>query len=181
MEYSNASMNIGGKIKRSEVERLVHAIVDDGAGIDWDPLDEEEALAAIEDAARSNTHLTINASDQPWGRFERVEEVCLDLGLTYVAECEAGGDWSPNLAFWQPELGWKKMRVPVYRDGKSTIEEQDVPAAREWAITEIGRGPMIDAEDIQKHLDAGTLADEIALMATVHKFPWKLVIVDRSL
>jgi hypothetical protein len=67
MEYANASMSIGGKVKRSDVERLVQAIVVDGAGIDWGPVDEEEALAAIEDAARSNTHLTINANDQPWG------------------------------------------------------------------------------------------------------------------
>ena len=48
----------------------------------------------------------------------------------------------------------------------------------EWAIAEIGRGPMIDAEDIQKHLDAGTLSNEIALMTTVQKFPWPLEIVD---
>src|SRR5262249_2136377 len=70
---------------------------------------------------------------------------------------------------WQPAMGVKKQKTP---DG-----EQDVPAMREWAITEIGRGPMIDAEDIQKHLDAGTLAEEIALMAAVHKFPWPLEIV----
>jgi Zn finger protein HypA/HybF involved in hydrogenase expression len=55
-------------------------------------------------------------------------------------------------------------------------EEQNSP--REWQITEIGRGPMLDAEDIQKHLDAGTLADEIALMTTVHKFPWPIEIVE---
>ena len=178
MEYANASMSIGGKVKRSDVERLVQAIVVAGAGIDWDPVDEEEALAAIEDAARSNTHLTINANDQPWGRFEEVEALCHELDLTYVPEFEAGGEWHPGLVFRQAEMGTRKQKVPIIRDGRGVVEEQDVPAVREWAIAEIGRGPMIDAEDIQKHLDAGTLADEIALMATVHKFPWRLEIVD---
>jgi hypothetical protein len=78
-------------------------------------------------------------------------------------------------------MGTRKQKVPVIRDGKGVVEEQDAPAVREWAIAEIGRGPMIDAEDIQKHIDAGILADEIPLMATVHKFPWRLEIVDGSL
>jgi hypothetical protein len=33
---------------------------------------------------------------------------------------------------------------------------KDRAVPREWSIAEIGPGPMIDAEDIQKHLDAGT-------------------------
>jgi len=151
MEYANASMNIGGKIKRSDVERLVQAIVDDGAGIDWNPVDEEKALAAIEDAAKSKAYLAININDQPWGRFEEVEALCYELGLTYVAEFEAGGEWHPGLVFRQPEMGTQKQKVPVICDCKSVIKEQEVPVVREWAITEIGRGPMIDAEDIQKH------------------------------
>jgi hypothetical protein len=78
------------------------------------------------------------------------------------------GSFSDNLRWVRG-----KQRVPVICDGKRVVEEQDVPVTRE-----IGRGPMIDAEDIQRHLDAGTLADEIALMATMHKFPWKIEIVD---
>jgi hypothetical protein len=86
MEYTNCAMRIGGKIKRSDVKKLVEAIVNDGAGIDWEPVDEEKALAAIEDAAAEKMHLSINANDQPWGRFEEVEALCHALGLTYVAE-----------------------------------------------------------------------------------------------
>jgi hypothetical protein len=112
------------------------------------------------------------------GRLEEVEALCHELGLTYVAEFEAGGEWHPGLVFRQK--GRRKQKVPVFRDGKGVVEEQDLPVTREWAIAEIGRGPMIDGEDAQKHLDAGTLAGEIALMATVHKFPWKIDIVDNG-
>jgi hypothetical protein len=54
----------------------------------------------------------------------------------------------------------------------------DAGSVREWPITEIGRGPLMDASDIQRHLDSGTLADELALMVQVHKFPWPLEIVE---
>jgi hypothetical protein len=179
MEYANCAMSIGGKIKRSEIERLAQAIEDDGIGTDWtDILNVDEAMEEIESCAANGQGLSLCHCDQPWGRFEAVENVCHELGLIYVAEFEAGGDWHPGLVFRQPEMGTRKQKVPVIRDGKSVVEEQDVPVTRGWAIAEIGRGPMIDAEDIQKHLDAGTLADEIALMATVHKSPWKIEIVD---
>jgi hypothetical protein len=158
MEYANAAMSIGGKIKRSEIERLAQAIEDDGTGTDWtDTLNADEAIEEIEKRAAGSQHISLFHCDQPWGRFEAVETVCRELGLTYVSECEAGGEWHPMLEYWTPAHG-------------------DKP--RQWPIAEIGRGPMIDAEDIQKHLDAGTLADEIALMTTVHRFPWKLEIVE---
>jgi len=35
--------------------------------------------------------------------------------------------------------------------------DMDADTVLEWPITEIGRGPLMDIEDIQKHLDAGTL------------------------
>ena len=167
MEYANAGITIGGKLKRSDVGRLAQVIVDEYVSPDWgDSLDDAEALAEIEACAKEKRHLYLCRAEQPWGRFAGLEQICYELGLTFVAECEAGGDWYPLLQFWQP--GMVKQGV----DGK------DAPAPREWAIAEIGRGPMIDAEDIQKHLDAGTLADELALMTAVHKFPWPLEIVD---
>jgi hypothetical protein len=182
MECANASMNIGGRIKRTDIQKLIDAILDDGAGFDWidHSLSDEDILQEIERVAKSKTHLTINANEQPWGRFEQVEGVCQDLGLTYLAEYEAGGEWSPGCVFWQPELGLRKQKFPtgVLIDHKPQFEERDVPATREWDIAEIGRGPMLDATDIQKHLDADTLANELALMVAVHKSPWKIEIIE---
>jgi hypothetical protein len=167
MEYANAAITIGGKIKRSDVEKLAYAIADDNAGIDWsDTLDPIDAVAQIEDCADAKRHLYFCASEQPWGRFEALEAICAELGLTHKTECEAGGDWSPLLQFWQPGM------IKRGDDGK----DRAVP--REWSIAEIGRGPMIDAEEIQAMLDASTLADELALMTAVHKFPWPLEIVE---
>lgn len=179
MEYANAAITIGGKIKGSDVEKLAQAIADDGAGIDWsDALDVDDAIGEIGNCSVNRRHLSLMRSEQPWGRFEAVETVCGELGLIYVAECEAGGEWHPMLTFRQPEMGTRKAKVPVYRDGEGIVGEQDLLVTREWPITEIGRGPLLDATDIQKHLDAGTLVDELALMVQVHKFPWPLEIVD---
>jgi hypothetical protein len=170
MEHANAAITIGGKIKRADVERLAQVIADEYVSIDWgDSLDEAEAIAEIEECARGKRHLHLCRSEQPWGRFEGLEQICEELGLTYVAECEAGGDWSPFMQFWEPGMSQKGA------DG----EEQNT--SREWSIAEIGRGPMIDAEDIQKHLDAGTLAAELALMTAVHKFPWPIEIIEEDL
>jgi hypothetical protein len=167
MEYANAAIMIGGKIKRSDVETLAQAIEEDCATIDWGlSLTVDEAIAEIEDCAKGKRHLFLCKGEQPWGRFEAIEAVCAELELTHCMECEAGGEWSPMLQFWQPGM-------PTKKDG-----EHDVIVPREWSIAEIGRGPMIDAEDIQRHLDAGTLADELALMTAVHKFPWPIEIVE---
>jgi hypothetical protein len=75
-----------------------------------------------------------------------------------MLEYEAGGEWHPAIEYRSPDM--------------------DTGTVREWPITEIGRGPLLDAEEIQRHLDAGTLADELALMVQVHKFPWLLQIVE---
>jgi hypothetical protein len=179
MEYANAAITIGGKIKRSDVERLAQVIADEYVSPDWsDSLDEAKAIEEIETCAKEKHHLRFCRSEQPWGKFEQLEEICEELQLTYVAECEAGGDWSPLLTLRQPEMGTKKAKVPVYRDGQSLIEEQDVAVVREWAIAEIGTGPMITAQEIQNHLDRGTLADELVLMTAAAEFPWPIEIIE---
>jgi hypothetical protein len=180
MEYANAAITIGGKIKRSDVEKLAAAIADDGCSPDWSgSLDEVEAIAEIERCANDKEHLFLCASNQPWGRFEALEAICPELGLTFSVEYEAGGEWSPGMRFWRPEMGMKTVKVPQYIDGEgNTVVEEEVVNDREWSIAEIGRGPMIDAEDIQKHLDGCTLAAELALMTAVQQFPWPLVIED---
>lgn len=167
MEYANAAITIGGKIKRSDVEKLAQAIAADGAALDWsDRLNEAAAIFEIEECAKAKRLLDLCNADHPWGQYEAIQAVCRELGLIHKAECEAGGEWHPHLEFYDPA-----------RQPKESTQTGN-PVTQEWAITEIGRGPMIDAEDIQKHLDAGTLADELALMTAVHKFPWLIEIVE---
>ena len=168
MEYSDAAISIGGKMKRSDVEKLAQAMYDDGASLDWiDHFnDADEAAEHIAECANVKRNVYLCGNDQPWGRFERIEAVCEELGLTFKAECEAGGEWTPLLQFWNPGMSQKGD------DGK----EQN--SSREWNIAGISHAPMIDVEDIQKYLDAGTLAYEIALITTIHKFPWPIEIVE---
>lgn len=159
MESSNAAISIGGKIRRSNVAGLAAALAYDRAAIDWtDYLEEGKLADHILNRAAAKDHLHFCNNDQPWGQYESTETFCRQIGLIYVLEYEAGGDWPPGMEY----------RSPGMEPGK----------VREWPISEIGRGPLIDVEDIQKHLDGGTLADEIALMAAVHKFPWPLEIVE---
>ena len=158
MESSNAAISIGGKIRRSDVAGLASALAHDRAAIEWtDFLEEGELADHILNKAAAKVHLRFCNNDQPWGQYESIEAFCRQIGLIYVLEYEAGGDWPPGLEYRSPDMEPGKVR--------------------QWPISEIGRGPLIDAENIQKHLDEGTLADEIALMAAVHKVPWPLEIV----
>ena len=179
MECANAALTIGGKIHHWHIARLAQALEDDHAAVDWtDQLNAEEFAELIRSTAAAKDRLYVCNSEQPWGVYEATTKLCQELGLIYTLEFEAGGEWHPGLVFRQPEMGTRKVKVAAYRDGKSTLEEQDVPQVREWPIAEIGRGPMLDAENIQNHLDAGTLADELAVMTAARKFPWPLEIVE---
>lgn len=179
MECANAALTIGGKIHHRHIARLAQALEDDHAAVDWtDQLNAEEFAELIRSTSAAKDRLYVCNSEQPWGVYEATAKLCQELGLIYTLEFEAGGEWHPGLVFRQPEMGTRKVKVAVYRDGKSTLEEQDVSQVREWPIAEIGRGPMLDAENIQRHLDAGTLADELAVMTAARKFPWPLEIVE---
>lgn len=159
MESCNAAISIGGKIKRSAIAELAAALAHDSAAIDWiDFLEDGELVDHIHGEVAAKDHLYFCNTEHPWGQYETTEAFCRQHGLSYVLEYEAGGDWAPGLEYRSPGMEPGKVRT--------------------WPISEIGRGPLMDAEDIQKHLDAGTLADEIALMTTVHTFPWPLEIVE---
>jgi hypothetical protein len=155
MEYANAGITIGGEIKRSDVRKLAEAIDLDGAYFERaDRADVETATEEIHRCAAERKPLVLMTNDQPWGRYETVESVCRELGLTFVAECEAGGEWHPLVGYFSPDTG-----------------------EREWSTCEIGAGPMLDAQQIQKHLEARTLADEVVLMAAVAQFQLPLEII----
>jgi hypothetical protein len=155
MEYANAAITIGGKIKRADIRKLAEAIDSDGAYFDWaDRADVELATEEIYRCTAECKPLVLMTNDQPWGRYEEVERVCRELRLTFVAECEAGGEWHPLITYSSPETG-----------------------EREWSTAEIGHGPTHTAHQIQKHLEAGTLADELALMAAVSQFQLPLKII----
>jgi hypothetical protein len=165
-EYANAAITIGGKIKRRDLDSLVEAIVEDRCGPDWGALDEDKALAEIEACAREKRHLYLCANEASWGQFENVQSLCRELGLIHKAECEAGGEWHPHMEFFDPA-----------RQPKESSQTGN-PISLEWSITEIGSGPLLDAEEVQKHYAAGTLADELLLMIEVTKFPWPLEIIE---
>src|ERR1700750_2561410 len=112
MEYSNASITIGGKIKRSDVAKLAAAAADDYASLDWGqgPGDNaEELVEQIDACAAAKSALVFCNHEQPWGRYENLEAVCDELGLVYTAECEAGGEWHPHLTFRDPAMGMRKV------------------------------------------------------------------------
>jgi hypothetical protein len=159
METANCALTIGGRIKRADIARLADAIENEGAALDWDDYpDAEEIHFAIETCATAKEPLRLSNSNKPWGKYEEVEALCRELGLTYVLEYEAGGEWHPAMQYRSPDM--------------------DADTVLEWPITEIGCGPLMDIEDIQKHLDTGTLERELELMRQVQKFPWPLEIVE---
>jgi hypothetical protein len=71
MEYANAAISIGGKIKQSDVEKLAEALEDDGAALDWtDRLEGDDLIDHIEETCATRQHLYFCNNDQPWGKYE---------------------------------------------------------------------------------------------------------------
>ncbi|MBV8293194.1 MAG: hypothetical protein JOY55_15520 [Mycobacterium sp.] len=56
--------------------------------------------------------------------------------------------------------------------------EKDVTVPREWATDAIGHGPWTGLGRSSVSSTPATLADELALMRTVDKFPWPLEIIE---
>lgn len=72
----SASIEIGGALPARLVPELLSAAQADGGCIEWDtPLDENSIIPG--------ETLEVCAHELPWGRFEHLEQFCMDQGLAY--------------------------------------------------------------------------------------------------
>lgn len=84
----SATITIGGSIDRAKLLDLTEIIQSEGLSTDWDG--EEFALSQIVDGEP----LRVMAHDVAWGRFEGLEQFCIDEALPFVRWSGShGGQW----------------------------------------------------------------------------------------
>jgi len=114
-----ASIRIGGRIERSNVDPLLKAIREAALRLKWGdaPFLLQNADQLIQ--ARGDKHLWLCDEQADYGEFLELEGACRKLGLSYSRHGEASFDCDAELADWRPG-----MKKPLVRAG-SNINSHD--------------------------------------------------------
>lgn len=152
-DRTSASIEIGGNIAHSKLPELIEAIEYEGCGPDWEGgfRNREEISEFMDRAVEVDSALILLDNQAIGGCFERLEETCRSLGLTYSrADDGYPGCWSASVVFWEPG-----MQEP-----------------RSWYGTESGSSdPHLSLDEIQDHIGQGTLEAELQLMEKAIRVP----------
>ena len=160
-DYSGVMMQIGGTIKLSDLDKLIDAAEEDGAGLNYDSVTAEEIFEEIMDCANKGAPIAFSGSEVAWGRFESLEEVCKELGLTYLNQSDACvGAWGQMLEFWEQPADESASGDPI----SYSCEEDGMP--------------VLSVQSIRKLLAEDKLMGELERMERIHEFKFPLVILD---
>jgi hypothetical protein len=150
-------IRIAGRLTEEDVKRLAQTIEEESVALGWDggALDADEAEEEIRACAIKGKDLALYAEEQPWGRFQRLEAVCHELGLTYCRNDSGHYSYGAGVAFWKPGL-----------------EE-----LLEWDCANDDSTPLISYGVVQHFIRCGTLEAELAKMEEADTFPFKIEIM----
>jgi hypothetical protein len=124
---SEASIIIGGTLTLQTRKDLTAAIVHDEASTDYGyPSNDADAVRAIERAARAKRPLHLTKSLASYGRFEHVEQVCQQTGLTFWRSCKAGDDYGAEAFFF---TGAVLHQAACFDDGEIAVPLEKLEAA----------------------------------------------------
>lgn len=153
---SSMWIRIGGTLAEEDVKPFAALVAEAGLAEDWGEEEEGKLRAEeAEDVLRTwdpTLPLALYDSEHPWGEVEDLELFLQDKGLTYARGDTGHDEWDAIVVFWQPGMAETK----------------------EWTGTKDGV-PCLSWREIVDHLDAGTLAAELALMRSVLDFEFPFV------
>lgn len=110
-DRASASITIGGSISPALYAELCNIIIAEALSTDWD------GEAFRPDDHRSGKPLALHAHHVPWGRFETLEDFCVEHGLHFARFSDAcPGSWgsSRTLYFGRGEA----LTCPASEDGE---------------------------------------------------------------
>ena len=124
-ERMSAWIQIGGKIPRSKVKRLLKAISQAGVSLEWGdalftPTTPDDLLTTLKDGC-----LWLCDDEASWGQFPELEQACRRLRLPYIRCCDGNCTYDAERVDWRPG-----MKEPLSR--RSSIEHSGeifVPAS----------------------------------------------------
>jgi hypothetical protein len=114
----DAHISIGGILSTSAARALFKLARSEGVGLDWGEYSVGDYFEDFLQVIVANCSLTFFESDRAWGKFEAIEEFCIEHELTFVAHASGNGEWDAVLRWWSPGM-------PSVRSAESN-EDADV-------------------------------------------------------
>lgn len=105
-DRTSATISIGGVLRGDDaVQTLVDTVVAEGAGDNYEAADAGEVEAMIREAAANGRPVHFSATEVNYGSFDEIETTCTELGLSFIASWESGGDYSAGVKHYDPTRG----------------------------------------------------------------------------
>lgn len=121
-DYMSAKITIGGKLKASDVDTLIKAIVDQAVSLEYDeaPPEEDEIRERL-----NENEVVFYDIEARYGQFEDLEQVCRDLGLNYVRHSEGKYDYEAEFVVYEPGMD-EPLELLATNDGRPACTLDDL-------------------------------------------------------
>lgn len=147
MESAYATIEIGGTLRRADIDQLVAAMDEDYCLTSYANAGDTESLRQeIFDAESEKRPISLIGEDVPYAEFDSLEALCRRLGLSYKRGSDPIFDAGKTITFWKPGM--------------------EEPADFDAADGE----PVLSARQIRKFLDIGTIWSELIALEEVDRF-----------
>jgi hypothetical protein len=110
-EYIGTTVTFGGKVKRSDIQKLVEVMLDSGV---------EDLVTAHEEKRGA-----VTIGETNYGRAEELCGMLEDLGLSYRRNCDAKYDWDGECEIFNAATG-KSHEVSSTQDGDPYLTYSDL-------------------------------------------------------
>ena len=116
-------IEIGGTIRRQDIQALADAIAAEGVSLDWGDgsVGVEEIKELIEEAAKKGETLTFRDDQAAYGEFTELEELCQKLKVAYKRSSEAKYDYDGELVLFLPGRMKNPCTMNATQDGEPTV------------------------------------------------------------
>lgn len=130
-DYVQASLTIGGLINEDGIKRLSEAIAAQGVAADWGDraLAMRDAETLIREVISRQECVLLYDNQANYGNMDEITTACLELGLFYELQYDAGCEFSAGLNRYDPGIGREREAVTGESIGAPLIEMATVKDA----------------------------------------------------
>jgi len=124
-DYFYGCITVGGDLRAVDLPRFCGTLASA-------PFDVSEHIR--------NGFFEIDRDDARYGQFEEFEELCRELGLSYIRQSDGKYEFSPEIAFWKPGMsgpyrvitdhnGNMLVTMPTVRQIRDALVAHNIPEA----------------------------------------------------
>lgn len=155
-----ASISIWGKISRDKVGELAEAIVEQGAGPDWNESfrNAEEATSWLMDQIMNERTVIVFDYEANYGNLDDVVKFCKDNGLSFILHNDARYEYDAGSVYWDPKTR-KEKAAASDQQGNTLIDIVPLQQA-------LDKPDKIALDEIRKLVEQHSLPDPGPLILT---------------